>query len=125
MLTLEQAIASYEKSAERYHKSFLHCKAHGGEFYQEEAKSNKICYEHDRQLAEWLRELQERRKQPEIIRCKDCAHYHTDVFGGELGGSGIWKNIIVAHNACDRWTKDMNCVTPDGFCFLAERRTDE
>ena len=63
-------------------------------------------------------------KQPEIIRCKDCAHYHTDVFGGELGLSGIWRNIIVAHNACDKWTKDMNCVTPDGFCFLAERRTD-
>lgn len=53
-MTLEQAIASYEKSAERYHKAFLHCKAHGGEFYNEEAESNKICYEHDRQLADWL-----------------------------------------------------------------------
>ena len=63
-------------------------------------------------------------EQPEIIYCKDCAHYHTDVFGGELGLSGIWKNIIVAHNACDKWTKDMNCVTPDGFCFLAERRAE-
>lgn len=62
--------------------------------------------------------------QPKIIRCKDCVHYHTDVFGGELGLSGIWKNIIVAHNACDKWTKDMNCVTPDGFCFLAERRVE-
>ena len=62
MMTLEQAIASYEKSAERYHKAFLHCKSHGGEFYQEEAESNKMCYEHDRQLAAWLRELQERRK---------------------------------------------------------------
>jgi len=77
------------------------------------------------QYADWLRELQERRKQPEIIRCKDCAHYHTDVFGGELGLSGVWKNIIVAHNACDKWTKDMNYVTPDGFCFLAERRTND
>ncbi len=63
-------------------------------------------------------------EQPEIIYCKDCAHYHTDVFGGELGRTGIWKNIIVAHNACDRWTKDMNCVDPDGFCFLAERRAE-
>ena len=25
-----------------------------------------------KQIAEWLRELQERRKAPEIIRCKDC-----------------------------------------------------
>jgi hypothetical protein len=56
-MTLEEAIASYEKSAERYHKSFLHCKAHGGEFYQSEAESNKICYEHDRQLAAWLKIL--------------------------------------------------------------------
>ena len=68
---------------------------------------------------------EKKQEQPEIIRYKDCAHYHTDVFGGELGLSGIWENIIVAHNACDKWTKDMNCVTPDGFCFLAERRTDE
>lgn len=71
MLTLEQAIASYEKSAERYHRSFLRCKAHGGEFYQEEAESNKICYEHYRQLSEWLRELQERRK---ADSCEGCVN---------------------------------------------------
>lgn len=84
-MTLEQAIASYEKSAERYHKAFLHCKAHGGEFYQEEAESNKTCYEHDRQLAEWLRELQERRKadscegcvfeEGSFLRCMKCKRY--------------------------------------------------
>ena len=34
--------------------------------------------------------------QPEIIYCKDCKHYHTDVFGGELGASGIWKK----YNCC-------------------------
>ena len=71
---------------------------------------------------EELKSGSEELKRPETIRCKDCAHYHTDVFGGELGLSGIWKNIIVAHNACDKWTKDMNCVDPDGFCFLAERK---
>lgn len=63
--------------------------------------------------------------QPEIIRCKDCKHYHTDVCGSELGIGGMYENIIVAHDACDRWTKGMNCVEPEGFCFLAERRTDE
>jgi len=82
--------------------------------------SEEIC----QYIADLLKELKERRNAPEIIHCKDCAHYHTDVFGGELGLSGIWKNIIVAHNACDKWTKDMNCVTPDGFCFLAERRVE-
>ena len=71
-MTIEQAIASYEKSAERYHKAFLHNKAHGGEFYQREAESDRICEEHERQLAAWLRELQERRKAPEIVRCGEC-----------------------------------------------------
>lgn len=73
-MTIEQAIASYEKSAERYHKAFLRNKAHGGEFYQREAESDRICEEHERQLAAWLRELQERRKAPEIVRCGECRH---------------------------------------------------
>ena len=60
-------------------------------------------------------------KKGEIIRCKDCKHYHTDVSGSELGIGGMYENIIVAHNACDRWAKGMNCVEPEGFCFLAER----
>lgn len=116
-MTIDEAIkklSSYARSAK-----FLAKKSEG------EARDKFLKNaENFEQEIEWLRELQERRKQPEIIRCKDCAHYHTDVFGGELGLSGIWKNIIVAHNACDKWTKDMNCVTPDGFCFLAERRVE-
>jgi hypothetical protein len=32
------------------------------------------CAAEHRQLAAWLRELQERRKMPEIIKCKDCVH---------------------------------------------------
>ncbi len=91
-MTLEEAIASYEQSAERYHKAFLHCKAHGGEFYQSEAESNKICYEHDRELAAWLRELAERRKADscegcmrrygELI-CQMCARYYRDRYVAE------------------------------------------
>lgn len=63
--------------------------------------------------------------QSEIVRCKDCKHYHVDVWGSELGIEGIYGNLIVAHNACDRWSEYMNSIDPDGFCFLAERRTDE
>lgn len=118
MQTIEEAIRHYEES-ERINMEFA------------EISVSPLSKNHNlenaekcRQMIEWLRELQERRKHPEIIRCKDCKHYHTDVFGGELGVTGIWENIIVAHNACDKWTKDMNCVAPDGFCFLAERRTD-
>ena len=106
-MTLEQAIEQCERFAN-------FCVYYNLTETQEEVE----------QLVDWLRELQERRKRPETIRCKDCKHYHTDVFGQELGIEGIYGNLIVAHNACDKWTKDMNCVTPDGFCFLAERRTD-
>lgn len=83
--------------------------------------SKEIC----QYIADLLKELKERRKLPEIIRCKDCTHYHTDVCGSELGIGGMYENIIVAHDACDRWTKSMNCVETEGFCFLAERRTDD
>lgn len=62
---------------------------------------------------------------PGVIRCKDCKHYHTDVFGRDIGIEGMYENLIVGHSACDRWSENMNYVTPDGFCFLAERRADE
>lgn len=107
-MTLEQAIASYEKSAERYHKAFLHCKAHGGEFYQSEAESNKICYEHDRQLAAWLRELQERRKQPKIITCGECDY----------------REIRGVDGFCDHITGEPIMVKKTDHCSWAERRTD-
>ena len=91
------------------------------EAFAHEIDDYKKRMDYNRQLAEWLKELAERRKLPEIIRCKDCKHYHTDVCGSELGIGGMYENIIVAHDACDRWTKGMNCVEPEGFCFLAER----
>lgn len=106
MNTLEQAIASYEKSAERYHKSFLHCKAHGGEFYQEEAKSNKICCEHDRQLAAWLRELQERRKADSCEGCKNI---------------GLWENEYENGLSCPC----LRCTRRAEDNYEPERRADE
>ena len=124
-MTLEEAIKHAEAAAIENEKEAKRNREHGGWYYDSEARACAICAGEHRQLAEWLRELQERREQPEIIYCKDCTHYHTDVFGGELGLTGIWENLIVAHNACDKWTKDMNCVTPNGFCFLAGRRSDE
>lgn len=39
----------------------------------EQAKDSCLkCANEHRQIAEWLRELQERRKQPEIIYCGEC-----------------------------------------------------
>ena len=122
MLTIDEAIASYETSAERYHKAFLHCKAHGGEFYQEEAESNKTCYEHDRQLAEWLRELQERRKAPEVVFCKDCRKHNVKV-GFDENFHTVWKE-----DACplvDWRGKAKEHEFDYQYCAFAERRTDD
>lgn len=46
--------------------------------------------------------------QPEIIRCKDCKHYE----GGWY--CSIWNN-----------SPGFPMVTEEGYCDLAERRTDE
>ena len=55
-MTLEEAIIHAEEIADR-------CAATDG---------NIKCEMEHRQLAEWLKELSERRKLPEIIRCGEC-----------------------------------------------------
>ena len=65
--------------------------------------------------------------QPELIRCKDCIHYHEDVWGDEIGIGKPYDSIIVGHNGCDKWCgdkKDMVFTSSEGYCFLAERRED-
>lgn len=61
-------------------------------------------------------------KQPEIIHCKDCKHYHEDIWGDEIGHPGI--PIILGHEMCDFWGS--GCKTrADAFCSFAERRTKD
>lgn len=90
-MTLEEAIVHAEDTA----KSAIGCE----------------CREEHRQLAAWLRELQERRKQPEIIRCKDCI-------------KGKYHNLAKS-TMCMLHPFNPVRVEPDGFCKWAERRTDE
>ena len=85
MLTIEQAIAQYEQFANV-------CEHHGLTASQEEFE----------QLAAWLRELQERRKAPEIIRCKDCN----------------WNDGTCYCNFHYRNVK------PHNYCSWVERRTE-
>lgn len=56
--------------------------------------------------------------QPEIIRCKDCKHFHYDM-------PYIIQGIpVLGHEVCDAWGD--GCKTDEnGYCFLAERRTDD
>ena len=87
-MTLEQAIEHAEDTA----KSAIGCE----------------CREEHRQLAEWLKELAERRKQPEIIFCKDCKHKGT-------------KNCVA-----NAWTTIFGFgVKDDFYCGLAEGKIDE
>lgn len=59
--------------------------------------------------------------QPEIIRCKDCKHFHLNVFGDEIGIGKPYDCLIVGHEMCDAWGD--GCKTdPEGFCFMGERR---
>lgn len=109
MLTIDDVIASCEKSAERYHKAFLRNKAHGGEFYQREAESDRICEEHERQLAAWLRELVERRKEPEIVHCGECRWY------GRANKQRFYRGM-------DCLQRRISTIVPDkDFCSKAER----
>ena len=88
MLTLEEAIEHAEDIA----ISAIGCE----------------CREEHRQLVAWLRELQERRKAPEIVRCGECKHNGT-------------------HNCLlNLWATIFNSKPKDDFfCGMAERRTDD
>lgn len=82
-MTLEEAIEHAEDTA----LSAIGCK----------------CREEHRQLAAWLRELQERRKAPEIVRCGECRFNDGTAY-------------------CVFHFRD---VKGNDFCSWAERRTDE
>ena len=90
MMTLEEAIEQYANTA-------VFCKMHESEKYAAEFK----------QLAAWLRELQERRKEPEIIRCAECKHRFT-----HNCVANVWVSVF-------GYT-----VNDDFYCGLAERRPD-
>lgn len=104
-MTLEEAIKHAEAAAIENEKEAKRKREHGGTFYDDEAQACSICAEQHRQLADWLRELQEKRKLPEIVRCGEC----------EL-------KIECCRNIRSGGRKD------DDFCSCgrgAERRTDD
>ena len=82
-MTLEQAIEHAEDTA----KSAIGCE----------------CRDEYRQLAEWLKELAERRKLPEIIRCGECRFNDGTAY-------------------CVFHFRD---VKNNEYCSWAERRTDD
>lgn len=92
MLTLEQAIKHAEYIANNRKDAISVC------------WSVKDC----KQFAAWFRELQERRKAPEIIRCGECAY----------------REIRGVDGFCDHITGEPIMVKKTDHCSWAERRTD-
>ena len=92
MMTLEEAIIHAEEVLDR-------CEVTDGD---------RACAEEHRQLAEWLKELAERRKQPEIIFCKDCKHKGT-------------RNCVANALTIAFHTE----VKDDFYCGLAEGRSGD
>lgn len=92
-MTLEQAIEHAEDTA----KSAIGCE----------------CREEHRQLAEWLHELAEKRKQPEIIYCGECKHYKPM--------SNHWGKCGVHSSPAEKYRTCQIC----DYCSWSERRSDE
>lgn len=65
------------------------------------------------QLAKWLRELQERRKAPEIVTCRECKRYKPM--------SSDWGNCYVHGSPAELHRTCYSC----DYCSWAERRTDD
>jgi hypothetical protein len=69
-----------------------------------------------KQMIEWLRELQERRKAPEIIFCKDCAKHNKS-----YGDNGAIDScpLVLYRGKAQGHEFDYQ------YCAFAERRTNE
>ena len=112
-MSLEEAIANAEQQAIRDEKEAERIRKYGGKFYDDEVQACLICAEQHRQLAEWLKELIERRKQPEIIYCKDCEWYKTH---------SSWN--CKKYYYCARESITATVKTENDFCSKAEKRAD-
>jgi len=67
-----------------------------------------------KQIAELLRELQERRKAPEIIFCHECRYWKDS--------DGVYRRGINAESKCPVNLRQVYEGT--FFCGMAERRTE-
>lgn len=82
-------------------------------FYEMASDIDHLCT-----VGDYISFLESLPAQPEIIRCKDCKHFHYDM-------PYVIQGIpVLGHEVCDFWGD--GCKTDEnGFCSYAERRTDE
>jgi hypothetical protein len=103
MMSLEQAIKHAERAYKESRNGLQYALKRGETKFAERCEKDAEEYG---QLAELLRELQERRKAPEIITCGECARRKTMCDGR------------------DRCAVLNVFVDSDGYCKWAERRTE-
>lgn len=125
-MTLEQAIEHAEEVAieqaylmGRYDAASGYARSRNESIRTESAKKCEQCAAEHIQLAAWLRELAERRKAPEIVRCCKCKHkkdHHYEEPGEEPYIKSICENKYGL-------TKGYQVHDWD-FCSRAERRTE-
>lgn len=104
-MTLEEVIAKCEERVEMLIESMNACDL-DDTVEKLIARNDAKCADEHRQIAEWLKELIKRRKQPEIICCKDC-------------------RFNVSSHKCLHPESFFLVPDDDFYCGYAERRTDE
>ena len=129
MMSLEEAIKHAEEMEIeqirlmcRYDAASGYMRSGNEAIRTESSKECEKCAAEHRQLAAWLRELQERRKAPEIIYCKDCQKHNVRV-GYEVSFKTNWRD-----DACplaDWRGKAQGHEFDYQYCVYAERRTDD
>ena len=108
ILHAEEVATEQERLMSRYDAASGYARSRNESIRTESAKECEKCAEEHRQLAALLRELQERRKAPEIIRCGECAY----------------REILGVDGFCDHITGEPIMVKKTDHCSWGERRTE-
>jgi len=122
ILHAEEVATEQERLMSRYDAASGYARSRNEAIRTESAKKCEKCAAEHKQLAEWLRELQERRKEPEITYCKDCRKHNVKV-GFDENFHTVWKE-----DACPLvdWRGKAKAHEFDyQYCAFAERRTDD
>jgi len=105
-MTLEETIEQVERMHKESRSGWLYALKRGETRYAERCKKSMDEFG---QLAKLLSELQERRKQPEIIHCGEC----------------LFREIRGVDGFCDHITGEEIMVMKTDYCKWGERRTDD
>ena len=103
-MTLEKAIIHAEAVAKTKEREAKENRNHGGWVYDDEAKKCFACAAEHRQLAEWLKELKERREGRRMSRLDDAI---SDV--------AYILDTLMAYRNAERKRLASLCQSPDSL----------